>query len=99
MAATVCACLPAALAWVAISIVPPISMRVQCRRFSQDPGHSGQRFTPSSPPAAQLIPVPQEGEACFNAWNLNQRLGGGFGVVTRLIKNRLYYKYQVPSTT
>ncbi len=42
------------------------------------------------------LPCPTEGEACFNAWDLNTLFGGGFGTLTRQSNNRIYYKYVVP---
>ncbi|MEK6644414.1 MAG: hypothetical protein AABZ08_10945 [Planctomycetota bacterium] len=45
------------------------------------------------------LPCPAEGEACFNAWDLNALYGGGFGTITRSATNRIYYKYVVPSAT
>lgn len=48
------------------------------------------------------LPCPAPGEACYNAYNLNNLLtevgySGGFGTVTRLTRNKLYFKYTVPS--
>lgn len=45
----------------------------------------------------ETLPCPGQGDACYNAWNLNSMLGGGFGTVTRLVKNRTYFKYVVPN--
>ncbi|MEK6644492.1 MAG: hypothetical protein AABZ08_11350 [Planctomycetota bacterium] len=45
------------------------------------------------------LPCPTEGEACFNAWDLNTLFGGGFGTITRSATNRIYYKYVVPPAT
>lgn len=42
------------------------------------------------------LPCPAQGEACFNAWDLNALYGGGEGTVTRQTNNRTYYKYVVP---
>ncbi len=43
-----------------------------------------------------VLPCPAQGEACFNAWNLNALLGGGEGTITRQSTNRIYFKYVVP---
>ncbi|MBI5763418.1 MAG: hypothetical protein HZA51_07830, partial [Planctomycetes bacterium] len=42
------------------------------------------------------LPCPAQGEACFNAWNLNALIGGGSGTITRESTNRIYFKYVVP---
>lgn len=42
------------------------------------------------------LPCPAQGEACFNAWDLNALFGGDEGTLTRQSTNRIYYKYVVP---
>jgi hypothetical protein len=50
-----------------------------------------------------VLPCPAAGEACFNALNLHSNpatgiLGSGFGTTTRAITNKLYYRYQIPTS-
>lgn len=49
----------------------------------------------------KALPCAPVGEACFNPIDLKATLlaktGTAFGTVTRLIKNKLYYKYQIPA--
>lgn len=43
------------------------------------------------------LPCPKAGEACFNALDFSAVVGASYGQTTRLIKNRLYYRYTVPA--
>ncbi len=65
-------------------------------------------FEGSSPPfgsaevasvGCATLPCPAEGEACYNALNFSAVVGSTYGQTTRLIKNRLYYRFFVKPQT
>jgi hypothetical protein len=66
--------------------------------FTEGATPAGQSTVETSAVACSVLPCPNQGEACYNAWDLNSMLGGGVGTVTRLTRNRTYFKYVVPTT-